>query len=143
MNRISTSSFNALFSAVQACRSINDDLTIILPEAFERDPSSELLRDMLIGAATLGELRFSALLETYTQTIRSHGHFCYHMEDAIMQAWCACDDLRCAYDGAHRRILDSDALSNALLGIQALFTVRHARLSELTLALNPDASSSL
>lgn len=139
MNRISTASFNTLLAAAQACRAFNDDLTLILPEAFEREPSPEQLRDMLMGAASLGELRFSALLETYSLAIRNHGHFCDHMEDAIMQWWGACDDLRCAFEGAQNGILNTDGLANALIGIQALFTVRQARMLALVGAANPDA----
>jgi hypothetical protein len=111
----------------QDCAHLVRDIDLILPEAYEKNlPIGDIL-ELFNGAASLYDLRFEALFSAYSSAIAEHAFFHYEIEEAVMQWWCACDDLRAAAEGAQLGLLDADGIANALLGIQALARVRGAR----------------
>ena len=111
----------------QECRQLLRDIELIRVFAYESDPPLKSVLELLNGSAALWDLRFDALFDAYSKALAERGPIHPDMEQCLMEWWGACEDMRCAAEGAQAGLLGLDALDNALLGISSLSLVRAAR----------------
>lgn len=118
----------AMTSRARDCERLVADIDLIRPRTYEQNQPVEEVVEILRGAAALYELRFGALFAAYEVALGAQPQLPIEvgLEQSIMLWWGACDDLRCAAEGAKSGILDVDGIDNVLLGVRSMALVRAA-----------------
>ena len=133
---------NDLRLRAQDCTQLFSDIDLIRPVTYETDPTPAQIAQILNGTAALYDLRFAELSKLYDRSVAEAGFFHYEIEECIMQWWGACNDLRCATEGATLGLLDNDGLDNILLGVRSMALVRSTRFFTLFDARVPQGDAS-